>query len=96
MNEDNDITKKFYARFLEHFLGDLVKMDVASIGIAVKTTDGSVTTGYCEADAFDKAMFAHLFQSDAMWDELEANAGLIREMVEDAEDDDREDDPEED
>ena len=84
MAEASDITEKFYARFLEKLLGELVERDVACIAVAVRDEDGTISTGYCEASAFDKAMFAHVIQSDAMWDELEANAGLIRDMVEDA------------
>lgn len=92
-----DIREKFYAKYLEGIIGTMAGLPVASLAIVFKTEDGSITTSYCEADSFDKAMFAHLIQSDAMWDELEANAGLIREMVDEAEgyDEDDVDDEEE-
>lgn len=84
MADASDITEKFYARFLEGVLGDMAGKDVSGISIIYRTADGCITTNYCEMDTFDKVMFAHVLQSDAMWDDLEANAGVIREIVEDA------------
>lgn len=44
--------------------------------------DGTVFTGYYNADATDKAVFAHNIQSDVTMDIIRANIGEIKEMLE--------------
>lgn len=42
----------------------------------------TVFTGYYNADATDKAMFAHNIQSDVTMDIIRENIGKIKEMLE--------------
>lgn len=89
--EDDDILKQPYAEFLESFIRELSALSVRSIGVCVMTEDGTALTGYYDADPSDKALFAHHFSTDAMFDQLEANGAWLREVVEEADENDEED-----
>lgn len=88
MNESNDIMSRPYAEFLEQFLAELAQYgDVDCMAVEVRLPDRSVLTGYYEATAEDKALFAHHLSSDAMFDELEANGTWLRDVVDGADED---------
>ena len=53
------------------------------VGAALLCRDGTVFTGYYNADATDKAVFAHNIQSDIVTDIIKANADTIRGILED-------------
>jgi len=94
-----DFTAVPCAGFLEDFVRELVENDPnpKSIGVCVRLADGRVLTGYYNANITDKALFAHHIQSDALFDQLEANADWLAECVEEAEgfDEDEEEETEE-
>lgn len=54
--------------------------------IAATKPDGTVFTGYYNADATDKAVFAHNIQSDVTMDIIRENIGKIKEMLEENDD----------
>ena len=87
MDESKDILNQPYAEFLEQFLTELAHYgDVDCMAVEVRLPDRRVLTGYYEATAEDKALFAHHLQSDAMFDELEANGAWLRDVVDGDED----------
>ena len=85
--DEPDITAKPYAEYLEEALRFLAENEPRSFAFAVMLPDGAVAVSYYEATPFDKALFAHTMQSDAMMDEIEANASWLRDVVDNAEDD---------
>lgn len=54
--------------------------------LAATKPDGTVFTGYYNADATDKAVFAHNIQSDVTMDIIRENIGKIKEMLEENDD----------
>ena len=48
-----------------------------------RSPDGDVFTGYYNADATDKALFAHNIQSDVTMDIIKANIDTIKKAMED-------------
>ena len=61
-------------------------MAVGLLRILRKAPDGTVFTGYYNADATDKAVFAHNIQSDVTMDIIRENIGKIKEMLEENDD----------
>lgn len=57
-----------------------------AIAIVAKTESGNTLTGYYNADAQDKAVFAHHIQSDIVLDIIKANAAEIKAMMEGVDD----------
>ena len=58
-------------------------IDPCCICFAATKADGTVFTGYYNADATDKAVFAHNIQSDIVMDIIKANADTISGILED-------------
>lgn len=77
-----DITKQPYAAWLEESLKVILGVEPACICIAATLADGTTLTGYYNADATDKAVFAHHINSDVVMDVIKANAEKIKEMLE--------------
>jgi len=73
-----DITKQ-----PEESLKVITDFKPACLCIAATSPDGETFTGYYNADATDKAVFAHHIQSDVVMDIIRANAEKIKEMLED-------------
>ena len=82
--KSDDITKLPYAPWLESVLKTLTEHDVHSACIVATVDDGDTMTGYWNADAQDKAIFAHNIQGDIVMDIVQQNAGLIKRAMEDA------------
>lgn len=78
----DDITRQPYAEWLENSLRTVVDIEPVCLCIAAKNPDGTVFTGYYNADATDKAVFAHNIQSDVTMDIIRENIGKIKEMLE--------------
>lgn len=80
------ITEQEYAAWLEKALQALYKSEPLAIAIVAKTEAGNTRTGYYNADAQDKAVFAHHIQSDIVLDIIKANAAEIKAMMEGVDD----------
>ena len=78
----NDITCQPWSEWLENSLRTVVAIEPVCLCIAATKTDGTVFTGYYNADATDKAVFAHNIQSDVTMDIIRENIGKIKEMLE--------------
>lgn len=79
-----DVTKLPYAPWLENAIKVLSQHDVKSACIVASIEGGDALTGYWKANARDKAIFASNIQSDIVIDTIQSNASLIRQMLEDA------------
>ena len=62
---------------------------ITSAAIITMSEDRLVLTGYYNADAQDKAIFAHNLNADAMLDVVCANADVVKQAIEEAEEDDQ-------
>lgn len=80
--KSEDITKLPYAPWLEDTIREMTEHEAQSICIAVKVDGCAMLTGYWNADAQDKAIFAHHIQSDIILDIVQQNAGIIKEAME--------------
>lgn len=80
------ITNEAYAAWLEESLQLIYKAKPTSIAIAAVTETGETVTGYYNASAQDKAVFAHHIQSDIVLDIIRANAAEIKAMMEGTDD----------
>lgn len=83
-----DIDDKL-ATWLESSISQIVAHKPRSLALVAIDDSGEVLTGYYNADVQDLAIMAHNIYSDAMLDVIRNNAALIKEMLEDAEDDSR-------
>lgn len=81
--KSEDITKLPYAPWLENAIRTLTEHDVHSACIVATVDDGETMTGYWNADAQDKAIFANNIQSDIVLDIVEQNADAIKRAMED-------------
>lgn len=81
----DDITKQPYAKWLEESIATIAGLDPCCICLAATKADGTVFTGYYNADATDKAVFAHNIQSDVTMDIIRNNAGMIKSILSEAE-----------
>ena len=86
--EPPDLDSMPCAGFLEDLVREIAENDPdpKSIGVCVCLTNGKVLTGYYHANITDKALFAHHIQSDAFFDEIEANAGRLADLIDDVAD----------
>ena len=80
------ITEQEYAAWLEKALQALYKSKPLAIAIVAKTEAGNTLTGYYNADAQDKAGFAHHLQSDIVLDISQANDAEINALMEGVDD----------
>lgn len=81
----DDITKQPYAKWLEESIATIAGLYPCCICFAATKADGTVFTGYYNANATDKAAFAHHIQSDIVMDIIKANAGTIKSILSEAE-----------
>ena len=81
MDGENDITKLPFAGYLEEAIHDLAEIKPESIAILATLPSGEVYASWYNASAFDKALYAHMMQTQAMRDELEANSDWLRQVV---------------
>lgn len=82
----SDITSQPWAEWLENSLETIIGIEPECLCIVAKNPDGAVFTGYYNADATEKAVFAHNIQSDVTMDIIRANIGEIKEMLEEGDD----------
>ena len=75
-----------WAEWMENSLRTIMDIGAESMCVAGKTPDGTVFTGYYNADATDKAVFAHNIQSEVTMDIIRENIGKIKEMLEENDD----------
>ena len=80
------ITNEAYAAWLEESLQLIYKVKPTAIAIAAIAETGETVTGYLNASAQDKAVFAHHIQSDIVLDIIKANAVEIKVMMEGVDD----------
>ena len=80
--KSEDITKLPYAPWLEEAIRTLAEHDVRSACIVATIDDGDTMTGYWNADAQDKAIFAHNIQSDIILDTVPQNDGIKHQDLE--------------
>ena len=83
--KSEDVTKLPYAPWLEKSIRILTEHNVHSACIVAKVDDGDAMTGYWNADAQDKAIFAHNIQSDIVLDIVQQNADIIKRAMEEKE-----------
>ena len=83
--KSEDITKLPYAHWLENAIRILTEHEVHSACIVATVDDGAAMTGYWNADAQDKAIFAHNIQSDIILDIVKQNADIIKRAMEEKE-----------
>lgn len=88
-NQNNDITAKPFAKWLEQTLHDIMDFPVRGIAIALVSDDNNTYINYYETSMADKILISGLINQDANLDMMAA-AGLIKY------DDEKEDDAEED
>lgn len=81
----DDITSKPYAAWLEQSLKAMMEIKPVSMCIVATGDNGDTLTGYFNADAQDKAVFAHHIQSDVMMDIIRANAAEIKSVLDEEE-----------
>lgn len=81
-----DIKRQPWAEWMENSMRTIMDIGAESMCIAGKTPDGTVFTGYYNADATDKAVFAHNIQSDVIMHIIRENIGKIKKMLEEGED----------
>ena len=67
--------------WLEASLGQLVEAQPVTAAIVAIRPDGNVLTGYYNADAQDKAIFAHNINADAMLDTVLNNIDQVRDAL---------------
>ena len=80
-----DINELPYAEWLEKSLQTIVPLKPVSICIAATMPNGETFTGYYNADATDKAVFAHNIQADITMDIIRTNVAAIKDMIENGE-----------
>lgn len=85
--KSEDVTKLPYAPWLENAIRFLTEHDVHSACIVATVDDGDTMTGYWNANANDKAVFASNIQSDVLFDVIRNNADAIKHILEDADND---------
>ena len=81
-----DIKRQPWAEWMENSMRTIMDIGAESMCIAGKTPDGTVFTGYYNADATDKAVFAHNIQSDVIMHIIRENIGKIKKMLEENDD----------
>lgn len=85
-----EIEKEPYAAFLEESIKTIFECRPSSMAVVAVCEDGNTLTGYYNADARDKAMFAYHIQSDMIMDIVTANVGMVKEAMENEEEEQEE------
>jgi len=62
---------------------------ITSAAIITQSEDRVVLTGYYNCDAQDKAIFAHNLNADAMLDIVCNNADIVKQAIEEVDEDDQ-------
>ena len=82
-----DVTKSAYAEWLEEFIKSIMEYKPEKIGVCALLPDGGTLTDYYgDCWYLDKAAMGFQMQSDAQFDVTIANARMILEAAEEAED----------
>ena len=81
-----DFESKAWAPWLENCIKGLFDADVKCIGMVAIMEDGVAQTAYYHASLMDKAAMKEYINTDILMDIIKANAGIIREILEAAED----------
>lgn len=81
-----DFESKAWAPWLENCIKGLFDADVKCIGMVAITRDGVAQTAYYNASLMDKAAMKEHINTDIFMAIIKENAGLIREILEGAED----------
>ena len=76
------------AEWLEDAARVLLENNPKNIALAAKLPDGEVLTGYLNTNNEDKAVLAYHIFEDAMLDMLKANIGVLRDALEETEEED--------
>lgn len=85
----NNVTKSPYAEWLEEFIQNIMEHKPQKFGVCILLPDGSTLTSYFgECYHNDKAIMAHTFNLDAIWEVTTANAKEILEAAEEEQDGD--------
>ena len=84
--EKMDFESKAWAPWLEDCIKGLFDADVKCIGMVAIMEDGVAQTAYYHARINEKAEMKEHINSDIFMDIIRGNAGLIREILEGAED----------
>lgn len=79
------------ANWFEESLKAIFSREVDSACVVAADKDGYILTGYYNADAQQKAVFAHNINADAMLDVIVNNIGLVKEALDELEADDDDD-----
>ena len=91
MDEEKlDLGNVPFAAWLEDVLPDVCRMDAKAIAIVSVNRDETIGTAYYNACAGDKGQMAWQLILDGIWDMLEVNAGRLKTMIQDAEEEDEE------
>lgn len=81
-----DIRESPYASWLEDMCQTVMELKPATMGVCMIAEDGTVCTGYSgEISPQDKAMMAHHFYTDAIFEIMKANAKDILAAAEEDE-----------
>lgn len=86
----DDLTKLPWAQWLEDTLQNLVKFNPVKIALVAVDEKGGTMTSYNDCTWLELFGMAGALYGDAMWTQLEANPGKLREIIENGEDDDNE------
>jgi len=83
--EQPDFSNVSCAGFLEDLVKELIEKNPVGIAVQAKLPDGKILQGDWEVSPWDKALFAHQLQCDAIFAEIEANGDWLRSIVDDDE-----------
>ena len=79
----DDVTKSAYAEWLEDLIQIIMEKQPEKIGVCMSFPDGCTLTSYFGGCCHnDKAIMAHTFNLDAIWEVTTANAKEIMEAAE--------------
>lgn len=93
MGDEIDFQKnRELSQWFEQSIRAIYSRDVAGVCVVAIDTDGAVLTGYYNADAQMKAIFAHNINADAMLDVVLNNIHMVRDALEDLEEEESEGD----
>ena len=83
MNEQEvDLKKVPFAPWLESIMPTVCRQDARAIAIICINKDGTVGTGYYNANAGDKGTMAWQMLLDGVWDMITVNADRLKERLE--------------
>lgn len=83
-----DIRNTRYANWLEDVCKTVMELKPITMGVYMMAEDGTVCTAYSgEISPQDKAMMAHHFYTDAMFEIMRANAKAIVDAAKEEEED---------